>query len=46
MIVFIKSFVNEAFVKNINIDNIDLPDKSFVSDEFLQRELVTVTRLP
>ena len=41
----IKSFVNEDFVKKINVDNIDLLDKSFVSDEFLQRESDIIYRV-
>jgi len=34
----LQSFVNEDFIKEIKIENIELVDKSFISDEFLQRE--------
>ena len=34
----ITSFVKEDFVKDISLENIELVDKSFVSDEFLARE--------
>jgi len=34
----IQGFVYEDFVKNIKIEDIDFFDKSFVSDEFLDRE--------
>ena len=34
----LKSFVDEDFVKEITLENIELLEKSFVSDEFLARE--------
>ena len=34
----ITSFVKEDFVKDITLENIELVDKSFVSEEFLARE--------
>lgn len=41
----IKSFVDEDFVKEIDESHIDLMDKSFVSDEFLQRESDIIYRV-
>ena len=34
----IQSFVKEDFIKDISLENIELMEKSFVSDEFLSRE--------
>ena len=35
---FLTRFVHEDFTRKISLDEIELVDKSFVSDEFLQRE--------
>ena len=41
----ITSFVKEDFVTKITLDNIELLDKSFVSDEFLARESDIIYRI-
>ena len=41
----LQSFVDEDFIKDIHLDDIDLLDKSFVSDEFLQRESDIIYRI-
>ena len=41
----IKSFVEEDFVKQISVKNLDLLDKSFVTDEFIQRESDIIYRV-
>ena len=35
---FLQSFINFDFVKNLNESNLELIDKSFVSEEFISRE--------
>ena len=34
----ITSFIDEEFIKNIKLDDIEQVDKTFVTDEFIQRE--------
>jgi hypothetical protein len=41
----ITSFVKEDFVKEITLENIELVDKSFVSEEFLARESDVIYRI-
>ena len=41
----VTSFVKEDFVTEITLDNIELLDKSFVSDEFLARESDIIYRI-
>ncbi|MCK4798339.1 MAG: Rpn family recombination-promoting nuclease/putative transposase, partial [Spirochaetes bacterium] len=41
----IKSFVKEDFVRDLDLKNIDLLDKSFISDEFLARESDVMYRI-
>ena len=41
----IKSFVKEDFVRDLDLKNIDLLDKSFISEEFLARESDVLYRI-
>ena len=42
---FITRFVDEDFSKKINLDDIEMVDKSFVSDEFVKRESDIIYRV-